>query len=116
MAYLQEKGAYEGSIFMERAKPDRAHAPRWMGPAFSKKDGTNTVIFQNSENIFVPMLHHEYSDTATIGNPLRSSVEQGQAVFERIGSHLAAFLEEVKKFDFKVPDEKRDWPGRFWRG
>ena len=101
---------------MDRAKADRAHAPRWMGPAFSKKDGTNTVIFQNSENIFVPMLHHEYSDTATIGNPLRSNEKQGNAVFERIANHLAAFLEEVKKFDFKVPTEKRDWPGRFWKG
>jgi len=116
MAYLKENGKYEGSIFMDRAKADRAHAPKWMGPAFSKKDGTNTVMFQGSENIFVPMLHHEYSDTATIGNPLRSSVEQGNAVFERISNHLAAFLEEVKKFNFKVPAEKRDWPGRFWRG
>lgn len=116
MAYLKEKGLYEGSIRMERARPDRAHAPRWMGPAFSKKDGTDTVIFGGSENIFVPMLHHEYSDTATIGNPLRSSVEQGEAVFERISDHLAAFLEEVKRFDIHVPDDKRDWPGRFWRG
>ena len=96
MAYMREKGIYEGSIFMERAKPDRAHAPKWMGPAFSKKDGTNTVIFQNSENIFVPMLHHEYSDTATIGNPLRSSEEQGNAVFERISDHLAAFLKRSR--------------------
>ncbi len=116
MAYLKEKGLYEGSVVMERAKADRAHAPKWMGPAFSKKDGTNTVIFRGSENIFVPMLHHEYSDTATIGNPLRSSVEQGFAIFERISDHLAAFLEEVKKFEFQVPPEKRDWPGRFWRG
>jgi creatinine amidohydrolase len=116
MAYMKDKGIYEGSVFMERAKQDRAHAPKWMGPAFTKSDGTNTVKFQGSENIFIPMLHHEYSDTATIGNPLRASVEQGRAVFERIGNHLAAFLEEVKKFDFKVPDAKRDWPGRFWRG
>lgn len=116
MAYMKDRGIYDGSVFMERAKADRAHAPKWMGPAFTKSDGTNTVKFQGSENIFVPMFHHEYSDTATIGNPLRSSVEQGRAVFERIGNHLAAFLEEVKKFDFKVPDAKRDWPGRFWRG
>ncbi len=116
MAYMKEKGIYEGSIFMEKAKADRAHAPKWMGPKFSKKDGTSTVMFEGSENIFVPMLHHEYSDTATIGNPLRSSVEQGEKVFERISNHLAAFLQEVKKFPFKVPDENRDWPGRFWRG
>lgn len=38
-------------------------------------------------------------------------------MFERISDHLAAFLEEVKKFQgFEVPMEKRDWPGRFWRG
>jgi hypothetical protein len=43
-------------------------------------------------------------------------VEQGNAIFERISDHLAAFLEEVKKFDFVVPPEKRDWPGRFWKG
>ena len=116
MAYLREKGLYEGSVKMERAKPDRAHAPKWMGPAFSKKDGTDTVIFQGSENIFVPMMHHEYNDSATIGNPLRASEEKGFAVFERISDHLAAFLEEVKKFDIHVSDEKRDWPGRFWRG
>jgi creatinine amidohydrolase len=116
MAYLKQYGLYDGAVKMERAQPDRAHAPKWMGPAFSKRDGTDTVAFQGSENIFVPMLHHEYSDTATIGNPLRSSAEQGEAVFERIGDHLAAFLEEVKRFDILVPDEKRDWPGRFWRG
>ena len=116
MAYLQEKGLYEGSINMKLAKQDRAHAPRWMGASFTKSDGTNTVKFRGSENIFVPMLHHEYSDTATIGNPLRSSAEQGFKIFERISDHLAAFLEEVKRFDFEVPPEKRDWPGRFWRG
>src|SRR5450756_2972946 len=104
MAYMKDKGIYEGSVKMERAKPDRAHAPKWMGPAFSKRDGSNTVIFQGAENIFVPMLHHEYSDTATIGNPTRSSEAQGHAVFERISDHLAAFLEEVKKFQgFEVP-------------
>ncbi len=116
IAYLKEKGLYDGSVYMERAKPDRAHAPRWMGPAFSKKDGTNTVIFKGSENIFVPMHHHEYSDSATIGNPLRSSEAQGHALFERISDHLASFLEEVKKFNIVVPLEKRNWPGRFWRG
>lgn len=117
IAYMKQYGIDEGSIKMERAKQDRAHAPKWMGPSFTKRDGSNTVMFQGAENIFVPMLHHEYSDTATIGNPTRSSEAQGNAVFERISDHLAAFLEEVKKFQgFEVPMEKRDWPGRFWRG
>jgi creatinine amidohydrolase len=112
MAYMKDKGIYEGSVFMERAKQDRAHAPKWMGSAFSKTDGTNTVKFQGSENIFVPMMHHEYSDTATIGNPLRASKEKGQKYFLRAGEALAALLEEVKKFNIKVPDEKRHFVNR----
>lgn len=92
------------SVRMERAKPDRAHAPKWMGDKFSKIDGTGTVIFQGSENIFVPMEHHEYSDTATIGNPLRGSEEKGRKLLERMVENLAAFTEEVKKFPTEVKD------------
>jgi creatinine amidohydrolase len=92
------------SVYMERAKPDRAHAPRWMGPNFSKTDGTGTVIFQNSENIWVPMEHHEYSDTATIGNPLRGNAEKGWKLLARMVDHLVAFIEEVKHFPTEVKD------------
>ncbi len=53
------------------------------------------------------MEHHEYSDTATIGNPLRASKEKGQKYFEIAGKALAALVEEIKKFNIKVPDEKR---------
>ena len=102
----------EDLVDMTRATQDRAHAPRWMGPAFSKKDGMGTVMFQGSENIFVPMEHHEYSDTATIGNPFRGSAEKGKKLFERGSSHLAAFLEEVKKIPAQVTN--RDYPERVW--
>ncbi|HYV67744.1 MAG TPA: creatininase family protein [Myxococcales bacterium] len=114
MAYAEDYHL-PGAVRMERAKPDRAHAPRWMGPAFSKRDGMGTVIFRNSENIFVPMNHHEYCDTATIGNPLRNtSVEKGRRIFEKMAAHLADFVGEVKKMEVRVPDEKRDWPNRGW--
>lgn len=93
---------HEGLVHMERAVSDRAHAPRYMGPAFSKIDGTATVKFQNSENIWVPMEHHEYSDTATIGNPFRATKEKGLALFDRMSDHLAAFVQEVRKFDMKA--------------
>lgn len=103
--------AYDPELVVsERMKQDRTHAPKWMGPAFSKKDGTAQVMFQRSENITIPMEHHEYSDTATIGNPFRANREKGLKLVDRIGDHLAAFLEEVKKFDVKV--EKRDYPER----
>lgn len=105
--------AWNGDLVdMSRAVQDRAHAPRWMGPAFSKRDGMGTVKFQESENVFVPMEHHEYSDTATIGNPFRGSAEKGKKLFERGSDHLAAFLEEAKKFPVTVT--RRDYPERVW--
>ena len=99
-------------VHMERAVKDTAHAPAWMGPNFSKIDGTATVKFRGSENIYVPMEHHEYSDHATIGNPFRGTPEKGLALFEREAEHLAAFIEEVKKFPFVVKDEDRTFPER----
>jgi creatinine amidohydrolase len=63
----------ETLIDMDKAQEDRTHAPRWMGDKFSKPDGSDKVTFLGSENIWVPMEHHEYSDTATIGNPFRGS-------------------------------------------
>lgn len=98
------------SVFMDRAVNDRAHAPEWMGPAFSKIDGTAHVEFQGSENITIPMEHHEYSDSATIGNPFRASAEQGHQIIEAQAAHLAAFVDEAKKFPSNVTD--RDYPDR----
>ncbi|GFN21904.1 MAG: creatininase family protein [Thermoanaerobacteraceae bacterium] len=103
--------AYDESLVdMSRAVRDTAHAPRWMGPEFSKIDGTATVKFRGSENIIVPMEHHEYSDHATIGNPFRGTKEKGLKLFEKEAEHLAAFINEVKKFPFQV--KNRDFPER----
>lgn len=101
---------HPGLVSMERAVADRAHAPRWMGPNFSKTDGTGTVKFQGSENIWVPMEHHEYSDTAVIGNPFRATAEKGEEIFRRMARHLANFIEEVRAFP--VEGVRRDYPDR----
>lgn len=37
IAYMKEKGIYEGSVFMERAKADRAHAPGGWDLLFPKR-------------------------------------------------------------------------------
>lgn len=97
---------------MERAKKDTAHAPKWMGSKFKKLDGSRTVEFDGLDNIWIPMDHHEYCDTATIGNPLKASKEKGLKLYELQSDHLAAFLKEVKKLNIVVPDEKRDFPNR----
>ncbi|WP_127129737.1 creatininase family protein [Georgenia sp. SYP-B2076] len=102
----------DGLVHMDRAVEDRAHAPAYMGSAFSKIDGTGTVKFRESENIWVPMDHHEYSDTATIGNPFRATKEKGLAMFDRMAEHLAAYVAEVRNFDVKVTHS--DYPERAW--
>jgi creatinine amidohydrolase len=102
----------ETLIDMDKAKQDRTHAPSWMGKSFSKKDGSPTVEFLGAENIMVPMEHHEYSDSAVIGNPFRGNKEKGKKYFQQSGEAFAKFLEEVRKFDIKVPDEKRQFPDR----
>ena len=97
-------------VHMDRAVDDRAHAPAYMGDAFSKIDGVGTVKFKGSENIWVPMEHHEYSDTATIGNPFRSTKEKGLKMFDAMADHLAAYVEEVRKFE--VGEVNSDYPER----
>jgi creatinine amidohydrolase len=100
----------DGLVNMERAVEDRAHAPAYMTDEFSKIDGTATVKFRGSENIWVPMEHHEYCDTAVIGNPFRSNKEKGLKMLDRMSEHLAAFVAEVRKFDVEVTES--DYPGR----
>jgi creatinine amidohydrolase len=96
----------ETCVDMSKAVQDRTHAPKWMGSAFSKKDGSGMVEFMGTEQAWVPMEHHEYSDTSTIGNPFRGSKEKGLKYFEHSAKHLAAFLEEVKKFRIKATNRE----------
>jgi creatinine amidohydrolase len=96
----------ETIVDMSLAVQDRTHAPKWMGKAFSKKDGSGMVEFQETEQAWVPMEHHEYSDTSTIGNPFRGTKEKGLKYFEHSARHLAAFLEEVKKFSIKATNRE----------
>jgi creatinine amidohydrolase len=100
----------EELVKMEAAVSDLAHAPNWMGEDFEKIDGTPTVAFKGAENIWVPMDHYEYSDSATIGNPKNATVELGKALIERMASHLAEFAVSVRDIATAVQD--RDWPER----
>jgi len=97
-------------VTMDRAVKELAHAPKWLGPAFTKTDGVRQVAFKGSEAATLPMEHYEYSSSATIGNPFRASPEKGQKILEAQSDHLAAFVNEVKKFD--IVAKVRDWPER----
>lgn len=99
-------------VKMDQAVSDRAHAPKWLGEDFQKIDGTATVAFAGAENIWIPMDHYEYSDSATIGNPKNATVELGEALIERMAQHLADFVGAVRKVEIKIAN--RDWPERAW--
>ncbi len=100
----------DGLVNMDRAVEDRAHAPAYMTDQFSKIDGTGTVKFRGTENIWVPMDHHEYCDTAVIGNPFRSTKDKGLAMLDRMADHLTGYVQEVRKFGVEVTQS--DYPGR----
>jgi creatinine amidohydrolase len=99
-------------VKMERAVKELAHAPKWLGPKFTKTDGVRTVAFEGVENAILPMEHYEYTDSAVIGNPFRASPEKGEKIFEAQATHLAHFVNELKNLEVKVKD--RDFPDRAW--
>jgi creatinine amidohydrolase len=102
----------EKAVHMDRANAHTAHAPQWMGEAFQKTDGVPTVIFQGSENIWVPMEHHEYVEEATIGDPFLGSKEKGEKYFDKSADNLADFANEIKKIKIEVKD--RNYDTRSW--
>lgn len=99
-------------VRMEEAVSDLAHAPAWLGEKFKKVDGLATVAFEGAENIWIPMDHYEYSDSATIGNPKGATAELGNALFERMSDHLADFAKAVKQVPVEI--KQRDWVERAW--
>lgn len=93
-------------VKMERARKMEVHAPNWLGPRFSKKDGSSTVTFEGSEAAIIPMEHHEYSDYGVVGDPFKASAEKGLKFFDRFSSHLADFIEEVKKIKVEIKNRE----------
>ena len=98
------------SVRMENAVSDLAHAPEFLGKNFEKIDGLPTVSFEGAENIYIPMDHYEYSESATIGDPTTATVELGEKLLERMAQHLADFTNEVKNIEVTI--KNREWPER----
>ncbi|MBI3988352.1 MAG: creatininase family protein [candidate division NC10 bacterium] len=109
MALLGEK--FNSKDYM--AHSYNIHAPKWLGPAFSKRAGTGMAIrFQGAENIFLGMDDFEFVSPIAHDDPLPSqaSPEKGRQILEQLSSHLAAFVEEGKKI--KVEVRNRDFSDR----
>ena len=94
---------------MDRANAHTAHAPAILGEAFAKTDGVPTVIFQGTENIFIPMEHHEYVEDATIGDPHLASVEKGEKIYEAASDNLRDFIYEVQKMKVEIKTREYDF-------
>ena len=89
-------------VHMERAVKEHTHAPRWLPPSFTKRDGAADIMFEGHEYFLMPMEHGEFSDSATIGDPFKGTVEKGVIAAERFADYLAAAIPELLKADVKV--------------
>ena len=58
------------------------------------------------------MEHHEYCDSATIGDPFRATKEMGDRAIGMMVDHWARFVEALKSIKVEIKD--RDFPERAW--
>ena len=58
------------------------------------------------------MEHHEYCDSATIGDPFRATKEMGDRAIGMMVDHCARFVEAIKSIKVEIKD--RDFPERAW--
>jgi creatinine amidohydrolase len=109
MALIEDRFNREGYL----SHGYKVHAPRWLGPAFSKRAGTGiTVGFQGSENIIFGMDDFEYVSPIAHGDPIpsKATLEKGRKLLDALSEHLRAFVEEVKRLRVEV--KSRDYPDR----
>lgn len=100
-------------VRLDRASVDKAHAPKWLGEAWGKKDGMPDAEFQGYQYFNFPFDHEEFTDSGTMGNPHRGTKEKGEIAFSRFSQHLIDAVAELEKVDITV--KNRDWTeGKAW--
>lgn len=108
MMYL--KGDY---VRMDRASIEKAHKPSWLPDSFMKTDGAPDISFKGYEYFTMSLEHREFSDTGTMGNPLRGTKEKGKIMIERFSDYLAEAIEELKKIKVMIHNreftERAEW-------
>ncbi|MDZ4765875.1 MAG: creatininase family protein [Chloroflexota bacterium] len=100
-------------VRMDRAVVDKAHAPKWLGEAWGKKDGMPDAEFQGYQYFNFPFDHEEFTDSGIMGNPFKGTAEKGEEAFKRFSKHLVDAVEELEKVEVTV--KNRDWSeGKAW--
>jgi creatinine amidohydrolase len=94
-------------VRMDRAPTDKAHAPKWLGPAWEKKDGMPDAEFQGYQYFNFPFDHEEFTDSGVMGVPEMGTAEKGEEAFRRFSKYLIDAVEELEKVDVEV--KNRDW-------
>lgn len=100
-------------VRLDRAKTDKAHAPRWLGEAWAKKDGMPDAEFEGYQYFNFPFDHEEFTDSGVMGVPQRGTAEKGEIAFSRFSTHLIHAVEELEKVEVTI--KNRDWTeGKAW--
>lgn len=100
-------------VRLDRAVVDKAHAPKWLGDAWAKKDGMPDAEFQGYQYFTFPFDHEEFTDSGVMGNPHRGTAEKGEIAFQRFSKHLIDAVDELERVDIQV--KNRDWTeGKAW--
>jgi creatinine amidohydrolase len=100
-------------VRLDRATVDKAHAPKWLGEAWGKKDGMPDAEFQGYQYFNFPFDHEEFTDSGTMGNPQRGTAQKGEIAFQRFSQHLIDAVAELEKVEVTV--KNRDWTeGKAW--
>jgi creatinine amidohydrolase len=100
-------------VRLDRAKTDKAHAPKWLGDAWAKNDGMPDAEFQGYQYFNFPFDHEEFTDSGTMGVPQRGTAAKGEEAFKRFTNHLIDAVEELEKVDVTIKNQ--DWSeGKAW--
>ncbi|MFN8377439.1 MAG: creatininase family protein [Anaerolineae bacterium] len=100
-------------VRLDRAVVDKAHAPRWLGEAWAKKDGMPDAEFQGYQYFNFPFEHEEFTDSGIMGNPHKGTAEKGEVAFSRFSQHLIDAVYEFEKVDVQI--KNADWTeGKAW--
>ncbi len=89
-------------VRMDRASNDKAHAPKWLGPAWEKKDGMPDAEFKGYQYFNFPFDHQEFTDSGVMGVPQMGTAEKGETAFSRFGKYLIDAVEELEKVEVNV--------------
>lgn len=100
-------------VRLDRAKTDKAHAPKWLGEAWAKKDGMPDAEFEGYQYFQFPFDHEEFTDSGVMGVPERGTAEKGETAFSRFSTHLIHAVEELEKVEVTIKNQ--DWTeGKAW--